>query len=157
MNDTEPLPSRQRILAVASCGGHWRQLLKLRGAWAECDVAYVSVGTDRAADVAGSRYHGIQDSSRANPLAVLRSLHRIWRILRSERPDTVVSTGAAPGFLALTLARLYGAKTVWIDSAANSDRMSLSGRLAKWSSDLWLTQWPHLAKARGPAYAGSVL
>ena len=73
-----------------------------------------------------------------------------------ERPDVVVSTGAAPGYLALRCAKLLGARTVWIDSVANVEELSLSGRIASTKADLCLTQWPHLAA--GPVgYEGSVL
>ena len=70
----------------------------------------------------------------------------------------VVSTGAAPGLIALPIAKLFGARTVWIDSLANCERLSLSGRIARHFSDLWLTQWPHLAGSHaGLRCYGSVL
>ena len=147
----------RRVLAVASCGGHWRQLLRLADAWSDCDSAYVSVGPDRGVDVGSSRYHAISDASRSSPWSVLVVFCQLLRVFLRERPDVVVSTGAAPGVLALWLGRLFGARTVWIDSAANADRMSMSGRLAGWCAHLWLTQWPHLAHESGPRYAGSVL
>jgi len=68
-----------------------------------------------------------------------------------------VTTGSAPGLLALRLARLLGMRTVWIDSVANVEELSLSGRKARRYADLWLTQWPHLAKEQGPEYRGSLL
>ena len=81
---------------------------------------------------------------------------QIGRVIVRERPQVVVSTGAAPGYLALRLAKALGARTVWIDSVANVDELSLSGRLASEKADLCLTQWPHLAS--GPvSYQGSVL
>ena len=75
----------------------------------------------------------------------------------TEKPDIVITTGAAPGYLALRLARLIHARTVWLDSIANVDQLSLSGLKVGRYADLWLTQWPHLAKPEGPHYAGSVL
>jgi hypothetical protein len=43
--------------------------------------------------------------------------------------------------------KLAGARTVWIDSIANSEKLSLSGRLVRKHVDLCLTQWPHLTDA----------
>jgi hypothetical protein len=40
---------------------------------------------------------------------------------------------------------------------ANIEDLSMSGARAGRYADLWLTQWPHLAKAEGPYYGGSVL
>jgi hypothetical protein len=73
------------------------------------------------------------------------------------RPDLIVSTGAAPGAIALAIGKLHGAKVVWVDSVANAEKLSMSGRLCSLFADLCLTQWPHLASERGPHYAGAVL
>lgn len=69
----------------------------------------------------------------------------------------VLSTGAAPGYIAVRLGKLIGAKTIWIDSIANVEHLSMAGELAGQHADLWLTQWPHLAKADGPHFHGAVL
>lgn len=73
------------------------------------------------------------------------------------RPDVVVTTGAAPGFAALLFGKMIGAKTIWIDSIANSEEMSSSGKHAGRIADLWLTQWEHLVTPQGPQFMGSVL
>ena len=72
-------------------------------------------------------------------------------------PDVVVSTGAAPGYAAIRFAGWIGAKTIWVDSIANVEELSLSGRMAGRIADLWLTQWEHLAGPQGPHFEGSVL
>ncbi len=73
------------------------------------------------------------------------------------RPNIIVSTGAAPGFFAIVLGKIMGAKTIWIDSIANADELSLAGRKVRRWTDHWLTQWPDLAHESGPHYIGSVL
>ena len=73
------------------------------------------------------------------------------------RPDVVLSTGAAPGFFAILFGKLLGARTIWVDSIANAEQLSLSGKKAGRFADLWLTQWPHLAQPGGPLYKGSVI
>jgi UDP-N-acetylglucosamine:LPS N-acetylglucosamine transferase len=147
---------KQRILAVASSGGHWVQLRRLSPAFEGHDVAYLTTDAGHRAEVAPARFHSVNDASRWNKAALLLSALRIlWVVLR-ERPDVVVSTGAAPGYLALRCAKLLRAQTVWIDSVANVEELSLSGQMASTRADLCLTQWPHLAG--GPvAYEGSVL
>jgi UDP-N-acetylglucosamine:LPS N-acetylglucosamine transferase len=79
----------------------------------------------------------------------------LWIFLR-ERPDVLVTTGSGPGMVALRLAKLIGARTMWIDSIANAGEVSLSGRRAGKHADVWLTQWEHLARPDGPHYEGSV-
>ena len=69
----------------------------------------------------------------------------------------IVSTGASCGYVALRLGRVYGARSLFIDSIANAEVLSLSGSLACRHADLMLTQWPHLASSNGPKYEGAVL
>lgn len=148
--------SKKHVLAVASGGGHWVQLLRLRPAFEGNDVTYMTTSTDYAPDVGD----GLLTVADANLKEKLRLLRMFWEVLvhmARLRPDIVISTGAAPGFAALFFGRLFGARTVWIDSIANSEQLSVSGKYARRYADLWLTQWAHLAQPEGPQYWGGVL
>jgi UDP-N-acetylglucosamine:LPS N-acetylglucosamine transferase len=148
---------RSKILAVSSGGGHWVQLLRIKRAFEDCDVTFVTVDESYRQQVPGHLFHVVNDANRQNKIALLKTSLRLAWIILNERPDVVVSTGAAPGYLALRLGRLLGARTIWLDSIANVDELSLSGLRIARSADLWLTQWPHLATPDGPLFAGSVL
>jgi len=147
----------KRVLAVASGGGHWVQLQRLRPALEGHDVVYVATHAGYADEVAPFRLHVVNNASRKHKLSMLLLVLRMCLILIRVRPHVIISTGAAPGYVAMRFGRLMRARTVWIDSMANVDEMSLAGRLAKRYADLWLTQWPHLASAEGPQYAGAVM
>ena len=148
--------ARTRILAVASSGGHWVQLRRLAPAFEGHDVAYLTTDPGHRSDVAPARFYCVADGNRQNKLALARSALKIVWVLLRERPRVVISTGAAPGYLAIRGARLLGARTVWIDSVANVEELSMSGQMSSVTADLCLTQWPHLAT--GPVmYEGAVL
>lgn len=145
-----------KLLAVASGGGHWTELMRLRPAFEEADVTYVTVQSFYAEDVPGQRFLTIPDANRWDRVKLLRvALKLFWIILRI-RPDVIVTTGSAPGFIAIRIGRLFRVRTAWIDSFANAEQLSMSGRLAGKHADLWLTQWQHLASDDGPEYSGSV-
>jgi peptidoglycan/xylan/chitin deacetylase (PgdA/CDA1 family) len=146
-----------RVLAVASGGGHWMQLRRLAPALEGCDVAWVTVNDGYRAEVGGARFYRVPDATRWDRLGVVRLACRMLWIVLCERPDAVVSTGAAPGSFALVFGRLVGARTAWIDSIANVEELSLGGQRAGRFADLWLTQWAHLAREGGPAHVGSVV
>ena len=146
-----------RVVAIASGGGHWVQLRRLSPVLDELDVFYVSVDPSYASEVGADRLYLVRDASRWTKLGlVLQALQVLWIMIRL-RPGAVLSTGASPGFFGLLFGKLLGARTVWLDSLANVEEMSLSGRLARRYADLCLTQWPHLASPEGPQYAGAVL
>lgn len=166
----------KKVLAIASAGGHWIQLRRLRPAWDDCEVIYAATDEGYRAEVIadaaeGARhlrsFHAVPDANRNNKIALIRQFFSVaWLVLRA-RPDAIVSTGASTGFFALFIGRLIGAKTIWVDSIANAGEMSASGRMAGRHASLWLTQWAHLAekdadgtgagKRNGPRCEGSVI
>lgn len=148
---------KTKVVALSSGGGHWVQLLRLRPAFAECDIVFVTVKAGYEADVAPARFRTIPDANRWSKLKLLRTAFCVFRVLWQERPDVVVSTGAAPGYFAIRIGKLLGARTVWVDSVANVETLSMSGERVKPHADMWLTQWPHLAVSGGPQFKGSVL
>ena len=153
---------KPRIMAVASAGGHWVQLMRLRPAWDGMDVTYVTTdpGLRQTLVEAGTPvpdFRLITEGNRWHKRKLLKQLVELTWIMARLRPDAVITTGAAPGYFALRLGRLFGARTIWIDSMANAEELSLSGQQARRHADLWLTQWEHLVKPEGPQFLGSVL
>lgn len=147
----------KRLLAVSSPGGHWVQLQTLREACGSCSVVWASAAATSESTASGPTQFRIRDFSKNTPWRVPQLMLQLLWIFVKVRPHVVLSTGAAPGVLAILLGRCFGARTIWVDSVACSERISLSGRIAGPCAHLWLTQWEHLARPAGPHYAGSLL
>jgi UDP-N-acetylglucosamine:LPS N-acetylglucosamine transferase len=152
-----PTAARRKILAISSGGGHWVELLRLRPAFRGHFVVYVTVSEAYASQVPDCPLRVVSDATRWQRLGVARTALEVARVVLAERPDVVVSTGALPGFFGVLFGRLAGARTIWVDSLANVDELSMSGRWAGKIVDLWLTQWPELARPDGPRCEGSVI
>lgn len=147
----------KKVLAVASTGGHWVQLMRLCPVWQDCKVSYITTSKDARVTVPG-RLHVVADANRWERLKMALMFLQVAKVLLIERPDVVITTGAAPGLAAVALGRLVGAKTIWVDSIANSEELSGSGRIAKRFASVCLTQWPHLAADKdGVEHWGAVL
>ncbi len=132
-------------------------MLRLRPAFEGQQTVYVTTDAAYAKDVAGSKLMVVTDANRNVPLKLIRSFFEVlWNVVRT-RPDVVISTGAAPGLFGILFGRLVGAKTIWVDSIANAERLSMSGRLASKLAHIALTQWPHLEATPSPSYHGSIL
>jgi UDP-N-acetylglucosamine:LPS N-acetylglucosamine transferase len=149
--------TRKRVLAVASGGGHWVQLMRIRPAFADADVTYVTVRNTYKTDVPGERFRVVPDATRWNKFKLLFMAGKILWLVLQTRPHAVISTGAAPGYFAIRFGRLIGARTCWIDSIANAEELSLSGRKAIPHATEVLSQWKDVADSAGVAHAGSVL
>ena len=146
-----------RLLAVASGGGHWEQLMQLRDVLSRFSLTVAVTDIAFAEHDGFTDVHVIADSNRSRPIAALRSLVDAFRTVLVVRPDCIITTGALPGFWCLVAGRLVGAQTIWLDSVANSERLSVCGRLSAFVAHHRLTQWEHLARAPRVIYAGSLL
>ena len=158
------------MLAVASSGGHWVQLLRLRTAWQDLPTVYLTTEASYAQQVHDDatrqglpcpKFYTTIAANRWQKLRLIRQLLEIAWIVMKERPTVVCTTGAAPGYFAIRLGKLIGARTIWIDSIANAGTMSLAGIKAGKHADVWLTQWESVTaethSGRSPQYWGAVL
>ncbi|HEL3748101.1 hypothetical protein JY409_05515 [Stenotrophomonas maltophilia] len=146
-----------KILAVASAGGHWVQLLRLTPAFEGAEVVFMTTQEPAPHAIGNHRCHTVIDANFSRKIKLGMMSLQVLRVLLRERPQVVISTGAAPGFVAVVIGKILGARTIWIDSIANAEELSLAGRkVARWA-DHWLTQWPELASEDGPRYLGAVL
>lgn len=146
-----------KVMAVASGGGHWVQLLRMRPALAGHDVVWVTTPGGPRQGLDGATIIQVRDASAWDKAKLVLLAMQMAAIVIRHRPDAIVTTGAAPGYLAIWIGHRLGIRTAWIDSIANSGELSRTGRLAGKFADLWLTQWEHLAEPDGPSYLGAVV
>lgn len=152
------MSGRGGVLLVCNSGGHLAQLLALRDAWEPFDRLWVVPDTSDARSLlAGERVaHAFHPTTRNLPNLV-RNLRLAVRILRRERPRVLLTTGAGVAVPFAWLARLAGARVVWVESFTRIDAPSLSCRLAAPVADRVYVQWPELAaRVRRGRYVGSV-
>ncbi len=129
----------------------------LRDAFEGHDVTYAVTNKGLAERDGLEHVVIISDSNRNNRRAAARCFTECFRVVRGLRPDIVLTTGALPGLFCLIAGRLTGARTIWIDSLANFETPSMSGKVARWIATHSLTQWEHLSRPGGPHYYGSLL
>lgn len=153
-----PVEKKQKkVLFISSCGGHWKQMMRVESAFEGFIKYYAATDSSYSQFVPDDFFYSIPDASMWNKIRLVRqALIVLWLLIRI-RPDVVITTGASVGFFALFFAKKMGRQTIWLDSLANAEKMSLSGLKVRSYADLWLTQWEHLAKLEGPHFYGAVL
>ncbi len=152
-----------KLVAGASTGGHVNELLILLEAaapmWPLMPQAYVTtmqIGMKSFAGY-GKPVYVLGEGDRTKPLKSLMVFVRAFFVALRLRPDVVVTTGSMPLAVFALWSRLFGARIVWIDSVAQVECMSLSGRLVRRFADLCLVQWPEVAAAQtGVEYVGEL-
>lgn len=146
------------MLLVCSSGGHLLQLLALSEAWNGFSRVWVTFDKSDARSLLAQEEvvfaYGPTNRSVKN---LLRNLLLAWGVLRHVRPRVVLTTGAGVAVPFAWLARVRGARVVYVESFTRISHPSLSLRLIAPAADRIYAQWPELAERFPRArYAGSV-
>lgn len=150
---------RVRVLLVCSPGGHLQQMLALKPAWDDAERSWATLpGPDvdyllREEEVALG--HGPTNRSLLN---LCRNLGLAWRVLRRQRPDAILSTGAGLAVPFFLVGKLLRIRLVYVESLTRTESISLSGRLLYPFADRFFAQWPEAAgRLKRAEHAGSIL
>jgi UDP-N-acetylglucosamine--N-acetylmuramyl-(pentapeptide) pyrophosphoryl-undecaprenol N-acetylglucosamine transferase len=147
MNDVTGIPQarspskRLKLCLAASGGGHLRQLFDLEPGWSDHDSFFVTEHSVLGAGLTDRhrvhfvRHYAFGQVRMGKPFSMIwnlignffQSMSIIWR----ERPDFVITTGAAAVFWVCLFARMTGARLVVIESFARFDAPSVFGRLTR--------------------------
>ena len=152
------------LLLVCSSGGHLLQLVALEDVWAASTRTWVTFDKADARSLLDGEQvvfaHGPTNRS-FGVLALkntLRNLVLAWRVLGRLRPRVVMTTGAGLAVPFAWVARLRGAKVVYVESLTRIDAPSLSCRLIAPVAHRVYGQWPDFAAAmRRARYVGRVI
>lgn len=146
-------------MLICSSGGHLLQLLALRPAWRNVDRVWVTFDKSDVRSLLPDEQtifaHGPTNRNVPN---LLRNLALAWRVVRRTRPRVVVTTGAGVAVPFAWIARMHGARVLYVESLTRLHGLSLSGRMIMPIAHRFYVQWPELVK-RFPrtAYLGSVV
>jgi UDP-N-acetylglucosamine:LPS N-acetylglucosamine transferase len=147
-----------KLALVASSGGHLAELHALQGYWSEFDRFWVSFPTEDAQYLLKdeTKFWAHYPTNRS-VWKLMKNIGLAWKLLRKERPDVVLSTGAGVGVAFLVVGRILGIRTVYIESLARIHELSMSGRLVYRVVDEFFVQWPELEqKYSRTVYRGRV-
>lgn len=147
----------EKVLIVASPGGHLLQMLALEPAWGDLDRTWVTLrSTDVEYLLKDERViygHGPTPRDIGN---FFRNLRLARRILREQDPSVIVSTGAGLALPFFLLGRLQRRRLVYIESITRVEKLALTGRLVYPLASAFFVQWDSLSSLRRARFHGSV-
>lgn len=145
--------SSAKICIPTSSGGHLTHMRLLEPVWSQAaDRFWVTFDKEDANfALEGERiYHCFFPTNR-NIKNLLRNTLLAVRVLRRERPDLIVSSGAAVAVPFFLIGKLMGAKTIYIEVFDRIDKGTLTGKMLNGIADLFVVQWPEQLKVYGRA------
>ena len=131
-----------KLLLVCNPGGHFYTMMGLQEFWSAYPREWVTYTKFDTKQLSGELVHWV----------VMQEARMFWRawvnffkalaILRKSQPDLVVSTGASLAVPFILASKIFGIKTVFIESISRSSELSLTGRLVYNLVDEFYVQWP---------------
>ena len=150
----------KKVLITASSGGHLEEALALKALKNTYKTVLVTEDMGYEIGAWQDQVYYLPQINRHNVKDLLRYPLIAWKefcILRKEKPDAVISTGAMVTFPLLLLAKLMGIKTIFVECMFNTDHATMTGKLAYRFCDLFIVQWESMLKVYPNAvYGGRV-
>lgn len=148
------------ICLVASSGGHIDELSQLNNVFSKFAFFYMVPKTQWTETLKDKKYF-IVDMNRRNRitkiLSMLFMLAQQFGILIKEKPDVVVTTGAAVAIPATLFCKIFKKKLVYIESICRVKTRSKTGDFMYGRADLFIVQWKEMLSVYPNAiYGGSI-
>lgn len=143
-----------RVLLVGSSGGHLAQLLALAPLWQREQRHWVTFDTaDAVSQLVAEDVTWAYHPTTRNVPNLARNMRLARRVMAEQRPDVVISTGAAVAYPFFLLAKAQKVPTVYVEVYDRLDSRTVTGRLCRPLSTVFCVQWPEQLRL----YPGAVL
>lgn len=136
-----------KFCLVGSSGGHLTHLYMLKPLWENKERFWVTFDKIDSNSVLRDEkvYHCYFPTNR-NLLNLIRNTFLAVKVLYKEKPDLIISSGAAVAVPFFYLGKLRGAKTVYIEVFDRINKHTLTGKLVYPVTDKFIVQWPEMEK-----------
>jgi UDP-N-acetylglucosamine:LPS N-acetylglucosamine transferase len=143
------------IYIVSSPGGHLNETLSMAEAFGENDVYAITLDFP---NMKGAQLKGIRETLKLKlwfgysirfglPVTLFIGCFSMLKMFLYHKPHMIFSSGseiALPAFIIGKL--LFRAKVVYVECFTRIHTLSLTGKIVYWFADLFLVQWPELAR-----------
>lgn len=136
-----------KVCLVGSSGGHLAHLYMLRPFWRDKERFWVTFDKEDARSLLKSEkvYPCFFPTNRSLKALIINT-GLAWKVLRKERPDLIISSGAAVAVPFFYLGKLLGAKLIYIEVFDRIDKPTLTGKIVYPIVDKMIVEWEEMKK-----------
>ncbi|WP_056990541.1 PssD/Cps14F family polysaccharide biosynthesis glycosyltransferase [Liquorilactobacillus mali] len=136
-----------KVCLVGSSGGHLTHLYLLRPFWEKYDRFWVTFDKEDARSLLkDEQVYNCSFPTNRNLKNLIKNTFLAWKVLKKERPDVIISSGAAVAVPFFYIGKLFRSKTVYIEVFDRIDKPTLTGKLVYPVTDRFIVQWPEMKK-----------
>lgn len=136
-----------KVCLVGSSGGHLTHLYMLKPFWQEKQRFWVTFDKADARSILNNEniYTCYYPTNR-NIKALIKNTILAWKVLRKEKPDLIISSGAAVAVPFFYLGKLFGAKLIYIEVFDRINKPTMTGKMVYPIVDKFIVQWEEMEK-----------
>lgn len=134
-----------KICLVSSSGGHLTHLYMLKPFWHNKDRFWVTFDKEDARSLLKNekKYFCYYPSNRSIKALLINTI-KAMRIIPKERPDLIITSGAAPAIPFFYIGKLFGAKTIYIEVFDRINTSTIAGKLCYPVTDKFIVEWEEM-------------
>ena len=136
-----------KICLVGSSGGHLTHLYMLKDFWKDKERFWVTFDKEDANSILkGEKVYHCYFPTNRNIKNLIKNSFLAIKLLHKEKPDLIISSGAAVAVPFFYFGKLLGAKTIYIEVFDRIDKSTLTGKLVYPVTDKFIVQWEEMKK-----------
>ncbi|MGE1101268.1 PssD/Cps14F family polysaccharide biosynthesis glycosyltransferase [Peribacillus simplex] len=136
-----------KVCLVGSSGGHLSHLIQLKPWWKEQERFWVTFKKEDAISLLeDENIYWCSYPTNRNIKNLIKNSILAFKVLIKEKPDLIVSSGAASAVPFFYIGKLLGAKLVYIEVYDRIDSPTLTGKLVYKICDEFIVQWEEQKK-----------
>ena len=134
-----------KVCLVSSSGGHLTHLYMLKPFWENKERFWVTFNKEDATSLLqNEKMYPCYFPTNRNVKNLIRNTWVAWKVLRKEKPDLIISTGAAVAVPFFYLGKLFGAKLIYVEIFDRINTPTLTGRFVYPIADKFIVQWEEM-------------
>ena len=136
-----------KVCLVCSSGGHLTHLYMLKPFWGTKDRFWVTFSKEDAQSLLkDEKIYPCYYPTNRSLKALIKNSVIAWNVLLKERPDLIISSGAAVAVPFFYLGKCFGAKTIYVEVFDRINKPTITGKLVYPISDKFIVEWEEMKK-----------
>lgn len=151
----------KKVLFIASTGGHLDELMQLKPMFEDYNYHIITEKTksnlslqDKYPGRVNYLVYGTKDKLLAYPFKLIYNCFKSVFLYFKIRPKYIITTGTHTAVPICYLGKIFGSKIIFIETFANRNTKTLSGRLVYPIANLFIVQWQDMLKLYPKAIYG---
>lgn len=151
----------KKVLFIASTGGHLSELLQLKSMFKDYDYHLITEKTksnmflqEEYPKRVNYLVYGTKDHILTYPFKLIINCFKSLFLYLKIHPDYIITTGVHTAGPMCCIGKIFGSRIIYIESFANINTKTMTGRLLYPISDLFIVQWHEMKKQYKEAIEG---